>query len=72
MDATILAAVTPGLTNGRHEGLNTKVRVLIRRTYGFHTAQNALTLILLTCGAEDRENLSLVDVADPRVCSPNG
>ncbi|MFF0283686.1 transposase, partial [Rhodococcus aetherivorans] len=46
----IFAAVTRGLTNGRHEGLNTKIRLVIRRAYGFHTAQNALALILLTCG----------------------
>lgn len=46
----ILAAVTRGLTNGRHEGLNTKVRLIIRRAYGFHAAENALALILLTCG----------------------
>jgi transposase len=46
----ILAAITRGLANGRHEGLNNKVRLIIRRAYGFHTAQNALALVLLTCG----------------------
>lgn len=46
----ILAAVSRQLANGRHEGLNNKVRLIIRRAYGFHTAENALALILLTCG----------------------
>lgn len=46
----ILAAVSRGLANGRHEGLNNKVRLIIRRAYGFHTAENALALILLACG----------------------
>jgi transposase len=46
----ITAAVERGLANGRHEGLNNKVRLIIRRAYGFHTAENALALILLTCG----------------------
>ncbi|QIX53882.1 ISL3 family transposase [Rhodococcus sp. DMU1] len=46
----ILAAVTRGLANGRHEGLNNKVRLIIRRAYGFHTAENALAMVMLTCG----------------------
>jgi transposase len=46
----IIAAVDRGLANGRHEGLNNKVRLIIRRAYGFHTAENALALIMLTCG----------------------
>ncbi len=44
------AAIDRGLSNGRHEGLNTKVRLLIRRAYGFHSAQAALALVLLACG----------------------
>lgn len=44
------AAIDRNLSNGRHEGLNTKVRLLIRRAYGFHSAQAALALVLLTCG----------------------
>ncbi|MCI4675850.1 ISL3 family transposase [Candidatus Mycolicibacterium alkanivorans] len=48
--AGIDAAIDRGLSNGRHEGLNTKVRLLIRRAYGFHSAQAALALVLLACG----------------------
>ncbi|MCI4675000.1 transposase [Candidatus Mycolicibacterium alkanivorans] len=39
-----------GLSSGRHEGLNTKVRLLIRRAYGFHSAEAALALVLPACG----------------------
>lgn len=46
----ILAAIARKLANGRHEGLNAKVRLIIRRAYGFHSAENALALILLACG----------------------
>lgn len=48
--AGIDAAIDRGLSNGRHEGLNTKVRLIIRRSYGFHSAQAALALVMLACG----------------------
>jgi transposase len=51
----ITAAIERGLANGRHEGLNTKVRLIIRRAYGFHTPQAALALIMLTCGPANLE-----------------
>jgi len=46
----ILAAVRLGINQGRTEALNNKVRLIIRRAYGFHTAQAALALVMLTCG----------------------
>ena len=46
----ITAAVDRDLANGRHQGLNDKVRTLINRAYGFRTAETALTLIMLACG----------------------
>jgi len=46
----ILAAISLGINNGRIEGLNNKVRLIVRRGFGFHTAQAALALVLLTCG----------------------
>ena len=36
--------------NTRHEGLNRRVRLIINRAYGFHTANAALALIMLTLG----------------------
>jgi transposase len=46
----ILAAVRLGINQGRTEALNNKVRLIIRRAYGFHGAQAALALVMLTCG----------------------
>ncbi len=46
----ILAAVRLGLTNARVEALNNKVRLITRRAYGFHSANAALSLVLLSCG----------------------
>jgi len=46
----ILAAVRLGVNNARHEGLNRRVRLVINRAYGFHSAKAALALIMLTVG----------------------
>jgi transposase len=46
----ILAAIRLGINNGRAEGLNNVVRLITRRAYGFHSAQAALALVMLTCG----------------------
>lgn len=46
----IINALEHGLSNGRVEGLNTKVRLLVRRAYGFHSANAALALVMLACG----------------------
>ncbi len=46
----ILNAVEHGISNGRVEGLNTKVRLIIRRAYGFHSADAALALVMLAAG----------------------
>jgi transposase len=44
------AAIDRGLSNGRQEGLNNKVRLIIRRAYGFHSPEAALATVMLTCG----------------------
>jgi transposase len=46
----ILAARRLGISNARAEALNNKVKLIIRRAYGFHSARAALALIHLTCG----------------------
>jgi transposase len=48
--ALIVNAINNDITNARVEGLNTKVRLIIRRGYGFHTAKAALALVMLACG----------------------
>jgi transposase len=46
----ILAARRLKLSNARAEALNNKVKLIVRRAYGFHSARAALALILLACG----------------------
>jgi transposase len=49
----ILAAVRLGINNAQHEGLNRRVRLIVNRAYGFHSAKAALGLIMLTLGPID-------------------
>lgn len=49
----IVNAIEQQLSNGRVEGMNTKVRLLVRRAYGFHSAEAALALVMLACGPID-------------------
>jgi transposase len=46
----ILAAIRLGLTNARLEGLNQRVRLIMRRAFGFHSATAALALVMLSAG----------------------
>ncbi len=46
----ILAARRLKLSNARAEALNNKVKLIVRRAYGFHSANATLTLVHLTCG----------------------
>lgn len=47
----ILAYVATGLSNGRAEGMNGKVRTITRRAYGFHGPWSLIALIFLCCSA---------------------
>lgn len=51
--ALIVNTLEQRISNGRVEGLNTKVRLIIRRAYGFHTADAALALVMLGAGPID-------------------
>ena len=46
----IIASLRLGINNGRAEGLNSVVRLIIRRARGFHSPEAALALVMLTCG----------------------
>lgn len=46
----IVATVRLGINNGRLEGLNNRVRLIVRRAFGFHSARAALALVMLSCG----------------------
>jgi transposase len=46
----IKAALTTGLSNALVESLNAKIRLIIRRGFGFHTAHAVIALIMLSLG----------------------
>jgi transposase len=45
----ILAAIRLGLSNGRLEGLNSKIRLISHRAFGFHSPQPLIALVYLCC-----------------------
>ena len=45
----VLAAIELGLSNGRLEALNSKVRLLSHRAHGFHSADALIAMIYLCC-----------------------
>ena len=51
--AGIMASIELGVSNGRVEGLNTKIRSIIARCYGLHSAEATLALVMLSCGPID-------------------
>jgi hypothetical protein len=46
----ILAAIRLGLSNGRLEGLNSKVRLISHRSFGLHSVAPLIALVYLCCG----------------------
>jgi transposase len=46
----IVAALTHRLSNARTEGMNTKIRLLTRLAYGFHSAKALIALAMLKLG----------------------
>jgi len=47
--AGILAAIRLGLNNGRLEGLNSRIRLISHRSFGFHSPDPLIALIYLCC-----------------------
>ena len=45
----ILAAIRLGLSNGRLGGLNSKIRLISHRSFGFHSADALIALVYLCC-----------------------
>ncbi|MEA2233686.1 MAG: transposase [Solirubrobacteraceae bacterium] len=45
----ILAAIRLGLSNGRLEGLNSRIRLISHRSFGFHSAPPLIALVYLCC-----------------------
>ena len=46
----IYAAVAHGLSNARVESLNTRLRLLMRRAFGFHSTDALIALAMLNFG----------------------
>ena len=47
--AGILAAIRLSLSNGRLEGLNSRIRLISHRSFGFHSAAPLIALVYLCC-----------------------
>jgi transposase len=47
--AGVLAAIELNLSNGRLEALNSKVRLISHRAYGFHSADALIAMVYLCC-----------------------
>ena len=47
--AGIVAAIRLGLSNGRLEGLNSRIRLISHRSFGFHSAAPLIALVYLCC-----------------------
>jgi len=47
--AGILAAIRPGLSNGRLEGLNSGIRLISHRSFGSHSPDPLIALVYLCC-----------------------
>jgi transposase len=45
----IVAYVATGLSNGRAEGTNGKIRTITRRSFGLHSARSLIAMIFLCC-----------------------
>ena len=46
--AGIVAAIEHGLSNARVEAINTQIRMITRRAYGFHSASALIALAMLS------------------------
>jgi transposase len=47
---SILAAIEHGLSNGRTESVNTKIRLITRLAYGFKSPDALIALAMLSLG----------------------
>ena len=46
----IIAAVELGISNGRVEAIDNKIKVTVRMGYGFRNTDNLVALLMLRCG----------------------
>ena len=60
---SILNTMKYGLSNARIEALNNKIKLIIRRSYGFRNTDNLISMIKLVCSNIGR-NLGPAYIAD--------
>lgn len=61
---SILSTMKYGISNARIEALNNKIKLIIRRSYGFGNVQNLIGMIMLVCSNIGR-NLQPAYASDP-------
>lgn len=49
--SAIIAAAKYGLSNARIEATNNKIKLIIRRAYGFRNVDNMIAMVMLSCSA---------------------
>lgn len=47
----IVAAATHGISNARIKATNNKIKLIIRRAYGFRNMDNMIAMIMLSCSS---------------------
>lgn len=53
----VVAWVTWGISNGRLEGTNNKIRLLSHRSFGLHSAESLVSLVYLCCGGLELQRI---------------
>jgi transposase len=64
----ILAYLNTRLSNGRSEGLNGKVRVITRRSYGLHSAKSLIAMLFLCCSLPALTPVKVLPNPHPLTC----
>jgi len=64
----VLAYFNTGLSNARSEGLNGKVRVITRRSYGLHSAQSLIAMLFLCCSIPALAPVRVLPNSRPLTC----
>jgi transposase len=64
----ILAYLNTRLSNGRAEGLNGKVRVITRRSYGLHSAKSLIAMLFLCCSLPALTPVKVLPNSHPLAC----
>jgi transposase len=64
----VLAYLNSHLTNARSEGLNGKVRVITRRSFGLHSASSLIAMLFLCCSLPSLSPVRVFPKSHPLAC----